>query len=255
MRALRPAELLLQSLGITDPCQIDVEAIAYDQGATVKYRRLDGCEARIVGTDDRAVISVDDSAIPVRRRFSTAHELGHWYHHRGRSFICRPEDIGDYRRGALDPERVADGYAADLLLPNYLFEPRASALKAATFEGVDALRNDFQTSITATAIRLVEHGPEPAMLVCHGKGGRRWFNRPRQVPERWFPRQELDADSYAMDVLFGDTKRSRRRLMPAEAWFDHYTAGRYQVYEQSQKATDGEILTLLTFKDGDMLDD
>ncbi len=178
----RPAEQLLQALGVTDPRDIDLEAIAYDQGAVVKYRSLNGCEARIVGYGGRAIITVDDRHRPTRVRFSTAHELGHWHSHRGRSLVCRPEDIGNARRGPLDPERIADGYAADLLLPRFLFVSRADALRRTTVENIEAVADEFSTSITATAIRFVEYGPEPAMLVCHGPEGRRWFNRPRHIP-------------------------------------------------------------------------
>lgn len=255
MNGLRPAEQLLQSLGVTDPRDIDLEAIAFDQGAMVKYRPLNGCEARIVGYGDRAVITVDNRRLKSRVRFSTAHELGHWHSHRGRSVMCRPEDIGNPSRSPIDPERVADSYAADLLLPRYLFVPRADTLGRTTFEALDRLTEEFSTSITATAIRLVEYGPEPAMLVCHGPFGRKWFNRPRNIPERWFPREDLDADSYGFDVLHGDLRRSRRALIGADAWFERRGADQFELYEQTFKVSDDEILTILVFKDDEMLED
>ena len=255
MTPLRPAEKLLQELGVTDPRDIDLEAIAYDQGALVKYRPLNGCEARIVGYGHRGIITVDNRHHPARVRFSTAHELGHWQSHRGRSLACRPEDIGNARGSPLDPERVADRYAADLLLPRYLFKPRAGALGQTTFENIEALATEFATSITATAIRFVEYGPDPAMLVCHGRKGRKWFNRPQLIPERWFPRKELDIDSLAFDVLFGQERRSRRALVDAETWFDSREAGRFELYEQSFKISDENVLSLLIFTDEEMLED
>src|SRR5271154_3467468 len=144
---LRPAELLLKDLGITDPREIDLEAIALDQGAIVKHGSLDGCEARIVGYGSRAIITVDDRKPWTRQRFSIAHELGHWKYHRGRSLICRPDETGDLDRGSVDPERVADFYAADLLLPRFLFVPRANALRNTTFEAVNTLSKEYTTSI------------------------------------------------------------------------------------------------------------
>ena len=255
MNGLGPAEQLLQALGVTEPRDIDLEAIAFDQGAVVKYRPLNGCEARIVGFGDRAMITVDNRHRPSRVRFSTAHELGHWHRHRGRSLMCRPDDIGNPRRSPMDPERVADSYAADLLLPRYLFVPRATALGATTFENLETLTDEFSTSMTATAIRLVEYGPEPAMLVCHGPQGRKWFNRPRNIPERWFPQEDLDADSYAFDVLHGEDRRTRRVLIGADAWFDRHCADKFELYEQTFKVANNEILTLLVFKDEAMLEE
>jgi Zn-dependent peptidase ImmA (M78 family) len=253
VNGLRPAEQLLQSLGITDPRDIDLEAIAFDQGAIVKYRPLSGCEARILGYGKRAVITVDNRHLKARVRFSTAHELGHWHSHRGRSLICRPEDIGSPGRNPFDPEVVADSYAADLLLPRYLFVPRANSFGKTTFEALEKLTEEFATSMTATAIRLVEYGPEPAVLVCHGPQGRKWFRRPQRIPERWFPSDELDSDSCAFEVLHSDLRRSRRTLIRASAWFDRRGAGQFQLYEQAFKVADDEILTILIFKDEEML--
>ena len=62
---LSPAERLLQELGVTDPDEIELEAVAYHVNAHVRYRRLDGCEARIIGNGDRAIITVNaNSAYP-----------------------------------------------------------------------------------------------------------------------------------------------------------------------------------------------
>ena len=255
MNRLSRAEDLLKDLGVTTAGDIDIEAIAYHVGAFIKYRPLDGCEGRIVGTDDRAVITVNSRAIPTRRRFSAAHELGHWHHHRGRSLVCRSDDIGNPTKGPMSPERVPDGYAADLLMPHYLFAPMANQIGETTFRAVEDLRQEFNTSITATAIRLVEYGSEPAMLVCHTANGRRWFYRPCHIPGKWFPQDQLDADSYAMDVLHGKEERSRRVLIGADAWFDWWDAQKYELYEETCRIIDNEILTLLVFKDEDMLDD
>ena len=90
MIALTAPERLLQDLGVTDPDDIDLEAIAWTMGAEVRYRPLDGCEARILGRDDRAIITVNQRSAPRRRRFSLAHEIGHWTHHRGVASFAAP---------------------------------------------------------------------------------------------------------------------------------------------------------------------
>jgi hypothetical protein len=42
---------------------------------------------------------------------------------------------------------------------------------------VDAISGIFNTSRTATAIRLVDGDHSPALLVCHTSQGRKWFTR------------------------------------------------------------------------------
>lgn len=254
MSHLSPAECLLKSLGISEPREINVEAIAYDQGAVVRYRLLNGCEARIVGHGDRAIISVDDQVTGPRRRFSVAHELGHWHHHRGQSFLCRSEDIGNPHYDPLNPERLADMYAADLLLPSYLFVPRAESLSAITFENIKALSKEFSTSVTATALRMVEYGPESAMLVCHNWRGRKWFYRPAHIPRRWFPQDKLDPASDAYSLLNGEAGISRQVRINARAWFEAPNAEHYDLFEQNFRIAEGEVLTVLIFENYEMLD-
>lgn len=259
MRRLSPAEITLRELGISDPEDIDIEEIAWHRKAKIKVRKLDGCEASIQGHNGQAIIMVDDRYGSARARFSIAHELGHWQHHRGKAFTCRPEDIGSSSRDASDPERVADVYAADLLLPEYLFKPAAGQFKRHSIDSIQKLATTFSTSLTATAIRLIEKGSEPAMLICHSQqNGRRWFKRSPAVPQRWFPRNELAPESKAMDVLYGQVSKSQQRSVRADAWFDGCDACRYEILEQSIKVPSndgGGILTLLVFNDRRMLEE
>ena len=256
MTLLSPAEQVLRDLGITDPSEIDLEAIAWHLGAQIKRCDLDGCEARIIGHHDRAIIRVNRSSHPRRQRFSIGHELGHWRHHRGRMLVCRSEDIGNRKPGTPQIERVADAYAADLLLPRYLFVPMTRQHAELSFRTVRELGDLFQASLTATAIRLLESRHSPAVLVCHGPMGRKWFSRSRDVPGRWFPRNELDSESFAFDLLFGrGQEEAHPRLMGADAWFDRHEAQRYELHEHSIRTGVDEILTLLKLTEDGMLED
>jgi len=248
------AEQLLQSLGVTMPDEIDVEAIAWEAGATVRYGVLESCEARIIGYRDRAIITVRGGGDWRRRRFSIAHELGHWHFHRGRSSICRASEIGSPGQQGPARERQADGYAADLLMPAYLFQPMAAAYKRPSFEAVEALAKEFSTSRLATALRFVDLSPWSCLIVCHGPEGRRWFRRGPDIPTHWFPQNDLDPESSAMDVLYGKIGRSAPSLIGADAWFDRWNAERFNLVEQSVKGHGDEVLTLLTLTDGAMFD-
>ena len=80
MIGLTPAERVLQELGISEPTEIDLEAIAFHLGACVRFRRLEGCEARIIGCNDTAIITgatacaterLDRNAIQTRGDFGS----------------------------------------------------------------------------------------------------------------------------------------------------------------------------------------
>jgi len=254
MKGLTPAERLLQDLGISEPQEIDLEAIAFHLGARVRFRKLEGCEARIIGCNDTAIITIDHSCSPTRKRFSLAHEIGHWTHHRGQTLVCRVEEWRPQDK--MSPERVANTFAADLLMPKYLFATAARAYPKLNFKTVADIAGVFRTSLTATAIRLVDLGHSPALLVCHSSLGRKWFTRGPDVTSRWFPRDNLDADTFAFGVLHGgqpdDTMPHR---MGAEAWFDRWEAQKHDVYEQTVRTGDDEVLTLVLITDSRMLEE
>ena len=181
----RTASALLAELGVSSPADIDIEAIAFHCGAVVRYRPLTGCAARIVGKNDTALITVDSNSNRARQRFSAAHELGHWMHDRGEaSFSCQEAQFSkEWSRN--NPETRANRYASDLLLPEALFRPAATAYTSMDFDTVRELAAIFDTSLPATAIRLAEQGPLPTMLVCYSAAGREWFVRHSVSDSLW----------------------------------------------------------------------
>jgi Zn-dependent peptidase ImmA (M78 family) len=247
MTAVTPAERILLGLGISDPKEIDLEAIAWSRGALVEYRRLDLCDATIVGSAKRAIIAVNTQSSPERRRFSIGHELGHWHHHRGRILFCGPKDVENPDDGALNPERHADDFASDLLLPNYLLHPRLRKIRRVTLDVARQIGHDFTASVTATLIKVVQSNRFPLIVVCHSRKKRRWFRRADMVPGWWFPLDQLDRESFAADMLFnGGAEQSRPRKIGADAWFGFRNCDRFEVEEQSFLLPEDKVLTVLT---------
>jgi Zn-dependent peptidase ImmA (M78 family) len=254
MKVVDPAERLLKSLGVIVPGEIDLEDIAFDQGVEVRYCNLHGCEADILGYRDSAIISIDQNRGHRRKRFSIAHELGHWHHHRGKKLQCRVEDYQPKHKQLA--ERKANGYAASLLMPHYLVKPRARDHKKLTFKIIEQFAEEFNTSLSATAIRLVEADIWPCMLICHAQQGRKWFTQAPMFHSRWFPLSELDPDSSAFDVIFGTSEGDRSpQIIGAESWFDRAEARQYELHEQAKKTGHSEALILLTIKDDRMVEE
>lgn len=254
------AEAALQALGITEPEEIDVEVVARSLGAKVKYRPLKSCEARIVGRNGRAIITVDERAPIKRKRFSVAHELGHWHRHRGICLACRSADIdrplSDGRKERINnnPELQADVYASDLLLPGYIFRPLAADLDRLTLAAVRKLAESFNTSLTATAIRALATNRFAAMLICHSQSGMSWFRRPPLVPDRWFPRPDLQPESPTFRMLFrGGPEATQPVMVKASYWFDNPLAERFVVTEQSFRLPNNKVATLLQLNDPKMI--
>lgn len=251
----RDPSVLLDELGITSPADLDIEAIAEYCGATVLYQPLQGAEARIIGHGNRAIITVNDASPRGRQRFSVGHELGHWAWDRGKvAFSCDDRKFAGEWTGN-DKESVANKYASDLLMPVQMFKP-ATNRKPVTFETVRALADSFQSSLTASAIRLVQLGSSPTMVICSGATGRKWFVRSRELEEaNLWPRRELSQDSLAYGLMRGTRSGIAPDDVDADAWIDHPDAGDYVVREDSVKITPDLVLTLLWWKDESQLRD
>lgn len=255
MRRFSEAEALLQSLGVETAEDIDLDAIACHLGVlAIRERRLDGCEARVIGRGGNAIISVSATSIPQRRRFSVCHELGHWHLHRGETLYCKSTDIGD-RDVAHAKEKQANRFAADLLLPPYIVEGMVSAYRDLTLKAVDDIRSRFRASRSATAIQLVKLHPKPTMIAFHTSTGRRWQIPGPAVLKSLAVRADLGQDSWAFNMLFaGALDQAQPRPIRAEAFFDRRGAERFRVTEQSFVAGDGIVATLISFTDPKMLE-
>ena len=72
----------------------------------------------------------------------------------------------------------------------------------------------------------------------------------------WFPRDELDKDSFAFDMLYAQSgEQTHPRKIGADAWFDRPEAERYEIFEHSYRLPNSEVATLLLIEDADMLEE
>lgn len=244
---------ILAEFGITEPEEIDIEAIAQYFGATVIPRRLQGSAARIIGIGDRAFITVDSGSPRARQRFSVAHELGHWMIDRGQlsGFDCNERNL--VTGWSIDsPERRANRFAADLLMPSPIFSPLAKN-REITFETVRHLCERFETSLTATAIRLVESGSYPSMLVCTTNAGIKWKFRDRDIPDNIQLRDTPSDYTNASELLSGRSPETNPTDIQSSDWFTHPRSRHYSIMEDSVRIFDDTVLSLLWWKNEQQL--
>ena len=243
---LRP-DALLRSLGIESPKEIDVEAIAHYVGLRIKRRPLCSCEAMITGMGNRGIISIRPNTLPTRERFSIAHELGHWARDRGQSVACRSSEIGKYDKTNL-VERAADQYAADLLMPWPLFKSECRKFTRLDLDSLKAVAKEFECSLTATLIRMIDSDIYPTAMMIHHTGlGRKWHRSSKSVPGYWFPKDTLDVESSAFELLHNPDARQvvTARLVKASVWFNARNADRYMITEQSFRVAEEGVITIL----------
>lgn len=170
--ASREAEQLIKKLGITD-LPIDPIKIAESFDIMVKSMPADG------GVSGMLIRKGNEFCIGYAthiqnegfRRFSIAHEIGHYILPGHVDAVFAHEDIHSSNAGFTtnDPfEREADIFAASLLMPNDLFTREMKSLGDG-LAAVETLSKRFTTSLIATASRYVEKAEIPvAMIVSSG---------------------------------------------------------------------------------------
>ncbi|MCB0253940.1 MAG: ImmA/IrrE family metallo-endopeptidase [Anaerolineae bacterium] len=252
MIAHRTPESIWRAMGIDSPADADIEVIAYFCGATVKYRTLTNCAAQIVGRGNKAIISVDSRATEERQRFSVAHELGHWLRDRKTIVLsCRSSDLSPsrFRNFETDREAAANRFAVELLMPTLLFR-EAARNRSITMETALDLRRQFQVSRTAAAIRLIELGSFPSIVVCNGPQGYKWSWRHPELPLSVRVSRRLSKHTQAYRLL-ADANAVETGPMEVDAddWVDQKGSEDYVVTEDSVRLNPHTVLSLIWWHD------
>lgn len=152
------AESLLDAFVDTYPCAlvpVPVEEIA-EEFLGLRVRETAGLGASGVIVPSHRTIHVNADEPAERRRFTLAHEIGHWVIHcRTRpecmEILCRTVEVS----GATDPrEREANVFAATLLMP----EPTVRGLVGDGVRDAATLAGMLGVSVPAMAWRLYNLG-------------------------------------------------------------------------------------------------
>lgn len=106
-----------------------------------------------------------------RKRFTIAHELGHIFLRHG-NHECVSTDFDSWR-DKLIVENEANTFAAELLLPYWEIKA-ALGSQDVSFDLVDILAKNYETSLAATAIRLVKLDEGMSIVIYHDGKKANW---------------------------------------------------------------------------------
>jgi hypothetical protein len=116
-------------------------------------------------------IFVNPKARPVRKRFTIAHELGHFILHRAvqTTFNCDKESVYYGLDTLKKIEREADDFASNLLMPADMLRHRIDG-KRIDIHLLGELATEFGVSLEAMCIRLIKCTEQRAVLVYWDNG-------------------------------------------------------------------------------------
>ena len=152
------------------PCQVDLEALAQRWGVISIEEREIGSAAMLLPNRNgySIVLKKADRQSPLarqrfspRQRFSLAHELGHLLLQKSQQAGIALKYRGHGHSNA--EERLCDQIAAEILMPRLPFQEDAW-LEGWSLRNLRNLARKYDTSVSATAIRMIDLMPEEALM-------------------------------------------------------------------------------------------
>jgi Zn-dependent peptidase ImmA (M78 family) len=239
--ARREARQLSYRFGVTAPEHIRLEAFAARLGVEIHEVALQGAGCQLIRKGTRGTILVPEHMTdPLYRRFSIAHELGH--------FVLRHPGAGlappaHHRREELrDYELEANAFASELLMPEALVRAEFG------FTKVDLnvpwqIAKRFEVSILASSIRFIELASERCAAVFSAGGKISWVRASDSLTVQ-IPYRPLLPSSLAHAFFERGSLVELPTYVPAEAWF--LTAAQVDILEHSTCHPEyGTVLSML----------
>lgn len=228
------ARSILERFHVKTPDAIDLETFAWHLGKLrIKVGGLTGSEGRLVAAPSHGgVIRVSSCRNEGRFRFTAAHEIGHFRLHSteaiDRTVVKR--DLGIWHDESEEAE--ANYFAAELLMPQFLFQSRC--VGEPSIGHVDSLAKTFRTSLSATIIQYWAYTREPVAVVFSDANRITSF-RPFQGNDG--PRLrlgEIHKHSAAGERLAGKSPDVGRMVRtPAYAWLEGFDYSDKEIMEDS----------------------
>jgi hypothetical protein len=194
-----------------------------------------------------------------RKRFSIAHELGHYHipKHKqsGAGGVCSDRDMRGSHHALRLQEREANDFATEVLMPRRAFTEDAKKLDISIAAARTLASPDYyDVSGMAATWRIVETTREPAAMVVSVDGRVEWMVRSASfrihLPERG---QLLHEQSVAAEAFRSRSTIANPSDVPMPAWIDEQMASVSGTLLESSLyiPTLNQVVSLLWLTDAD----
>jgi len=212
---------------------IDVEKLAMGVGIKEIHKENISADGILSPIQGGFILTLNRNQCLERQRFTCAHEIAHTF------FVpsgCAQRP-GESQKTVVknlrerETERLCDIAATHILMPDEMFKREALEC-GLSIEAIPQLAHTFQTSLSATAIRLVEISPIPLITIFS-----KVFDRPESCPKlrvRWSTQNVSD-------------KISKRYFIPTNVPVDKHASIR-RAYETGRVCRGFESMNMGNLK-------
>lgn len=194
----------------------------------------------------KAILYNEDIKEGGRKNFTIGHELGHYSVHKDKKELrCSMADLNDFSSGPhpKNIEQEANSFAAMLLMPANDFRNQTKG-KQLTLSLVGKLADHrYQTTLTATTIRLIDLTSEPAAIVCVRAHDNRveWTRRSSSMKQTGFWLEK--GRKLASEAVTGNRAGC---FVDSDVWLDEGYADRWAFFQSViHMPSYGQTLVLL----------
>lgn len=262
---LRVAKLFRQHRVGVDVRKCDLESICADDDIEIVPSRVSnpGYTACLRRCPDGAggLIALAPGNEGGRRRFSIAHELGHYHipRHKNHYGDCGDREMRMRQRDAAAGETQrreweSNDFATELLMPRRLFGEDARGMDISIESSVKLASPDFyEVSVMAAAWRVIQTTRESAAIIVSTDGRVEWMYPSDAFRLRLTERgQTLNGDTAASAVFRDKTGTPRPHEVASAAWLDYPEEVRGTLLESTHFIPSlNQAISLLWLVDGD----
>lgn len=215
-----------------------------------------GCAACLIRNPGCSGIMLPKGQMGGRRRFSIAHELGHFHipSHSGVSGFCKDSDLFASEGSATHQEWEANDFASELLMPQRLFTADAAERDMSIRSAIElADPGMYDVSLMAAGLRMVQTTRQPAALVVSRNGRVSWTAKSENC-RLWLPGSGdlLHHDTMASAAYRRVETSEEPRPVPITAWADNGRLPPGELLESVYRIDSQEqIVSLLWHVEGD----
>lgn len=177
------AKKLLEEIGYDEITEIPIEDLVSYMGCILVEEPLSNSDGKIVRGKTQTLIKINsDIQFEARRRFTIAHEIGHFILHRKLEVHSENDStlnwFQDTEKQAISgiQEYEANDFASELLMPEEIFRKDAGSYKFSPAH-LRWLAEGFNTSLTSTIFRIVHLDIFPIFICFISNGIVRYWKK------------------------------------------------------------------------------
>lgn len=230
------ARALLKRFNLSVP--VNLITLASQIGLEIRNVDSDGFEGALVCAEGKpiGIVAINDNIRePGRKRFTAAHEIGHYIlpGHGRVDCICKNRDVESWSKELPEEEVAANRFASELLMPHKLVAAIVRD-QMATIKAADRISRDFAVSLTAAAVKCVDLTRENCALVVSEGGIIKWCRPGPEFQHYIESNRKVSEESWASRLFKGAAERELDGAVPAECWISGYKARQVdKVWEDS----------------------